>query len=203
MVTGEPFRRFLERFAITDGGPPGEGLDGGVFSRFGGRTFERGLYRVHTQRSADEATELVNAAYPDFGGRFSCFGYDWLGRQFAMDSGRGEPADPQVMMLEPGTGEALEIDVAFSRFHDEELVDYSEAALAAGFFDEWMAIHRSPLALDECAGYRRPLYLGGEDVVANLELSDLSVYWTLTGQLRVRTLGLPPGTRVSAIHLED
>lgn len=34
------------------------------------------------------------------------------------------------MMLEPGTGEALVVPVPFSAFHDEELVDYTEEALA-------------------------------------------------------------------------
>ncbi|RZU15896.1 hypothetical protein EV645_3436 [Kribbella rubisoli] len=79
-------------------------------------------------------------------------------------------------MLEPGTGEALEIPVPVSAFHDDEVVEYSDEALASNFYAEWMAVHESALRLDQCAGYRVPLFLGGDDLVANLELSDLSVY---------------------------
>jgi len=86
-------------------------------------------------------------------------------------------------MLEPGTGQVLEIPAPFSRFHDEELVDYAEAALATSFFEVWSATHRSVLGFGECAGYRTPLFLGGSDDVQNLELSDIDVYWTIVGQL--------------------
>ncbi len=50
---------------------------------------------------------------------------DRLGRQFAADSSRGFGTDPELLLLEqPGTGEALEIPVTLSKFHDEELADY-------------------------------------------------------------------------------
>ena len=35
---------------------------------------------------------------------------------------------------EPGNGEWLEIPIRFSALHDEELVDYADAALARDFF---------------------------------------------------------------------
>lgn len=79
----------------------------------------------------------MRSAFPEFGGRFVCFGYDWLGRQFATDSRRGESEDPEILLFEPGTGEALEIRVPFSQFHDAELVDFAEEALALGFFSQW------------------------------------------------------------------
>jgi hypothetical protein len=40
-------------------------------------------------------------------------------------------------MLEPGTGEVLEIPTTFMAFHEEELVDYQDAALAVEFFNQW------------------------------------------------------------------
>jgi hypothetical protein len=83
-------------------------------------------------------------------------------------------------------------------FHDEELVEYRDAALASGFFDTWALDHGSalPLAGDHCVGYRVPLFLGGRDTVDNLEVIDLDVYWTTCGQLRRGTLELPEGTSV-------
>ena len=69
----------------------------------------RGLYRLHTAMSAVAADGLVDAAYPDFEGRIECFGVDWLGRQFSLDSTRGRADDPEVLMFDVGAGEALEI----------------------------------------------------------------------------------------------
>jgi hypothetical protein len=168
----------------------------------GGRTFEGGLYRVHTRVSAHASDAMVRAAFPEFAGRVACFGYDWLGRQFATDTTRGTEEDREVLMLEPGTGEALEIPVSFSKFHDEELVDYGEEALARSFFTQWRESGGEAPQLSECVGYRRPLFLGGEDVIANLEVSDLDVYWTIMGQLRLQTLGLPEGTQISSVSSE-
>jgi hypothetical protein len=154
-----------------------------------GTTLANGLYRLHTAASATAADQLVRAAYPDFEGRIACFGVDWLGRQFSLDPTRGTESDPEVLLFDVGAGEALEIPVAFSRFHDEELVEYTDAALASEFFAQWLKVHTEPLAFDQCAGYRVPLFLGGADELANLEVIDIDVYWTLTGQLRVAALG--------------
>lgn len=165
----------------------------------GGQSFEAGLYRVHTPSSARSSDVMVRAAFPEFAGRLACFGYDWLGRQFATDTARGSGEDPEVLLFEPGTGEALEIPVPFSRFHDEELVDYAEEALARSFFDEWRRSGGRTPDLSECIGYRRPLFLGGEDAVPNLEVSDLDVYWAIMGQLRLQAKGLPEGALISRV----
>jgi hypothetical protein len=208
-VRGQMLGPFIVKFQIT-AGEPGQvaGADAGsvetLLGRFGGCTFERGLYRVHTESSATAATRLVVEAFPEFRDRVSCFGFDWLGRQFAVDSGRGVHGDPEVLMLEPGTGQGLEIPVSFSRFHDEELVDYTNEALAVEFFSEWLSVHGgSAIGFDQCVGYRTPLFLGGRDDVANLELSDVDVYWTIMGQLRLQAMKLPSGTPISRVRAED
>ena len=79
-----------------------------------GASLGRGLYRLHTASSATTADELVGAAYPDFEGRVACFGMDWLGRQFSLDSTRGSTNDPEVLLFDVGAGEALEIATPFS-----------------------------------------------------------------------------------------
>jgi hypothetical protein len=158
---------------------------------FGGATFSGGLYRVHDERSSAVAEGLISDAFPEFSDRARVFGYDWLGRQFALDFRRLQGGQPLVLMLEPGTGEALEIAANFVDFHDEEMVEFSDAVLAINFFDEWRAAHPDsiPLARDACVGYKVPLFLGGEDTIVNLELSDLDVYWTIFGQLKRNFLG--------------
>lgn len=114
---------------------------------FGGCTFDGGLYRIHGSESARLASGWVNEAFPEFQGKLVCFGFDWLGRQFALDPLRGSAPDLQVLMLEPGTAEALEVPVSFSRFHDDGLEDYYDACLAPEFFAEWMAARAAALAL--------------------------------------------------------
>lgn len=201
------FERFLDALSVSGGAIPvaqfPRATVGALLDGAGGRTFGDGLYRVHTRASASASDALVRGAFPEFAGRPTCFGYGWLGRQFATDAGRGSADDPEVMMFEPGTGEALEIPVPFSRFHDEELVDYAEEALAREFFDQWLRSGGPSPTVSECVGYQRPLFLGGQDLVANLELSDLYVYWTLMGQLRRQAKGLPEGTSIVEVVTEQ
>jgi hypothetical protein len=105
-------------------------------AEFGGATFSGGLYRVHDAETADVATRFVRDAFPEHADHVRVFGYDWLGRQFALDPRRLAGGQPQVLMLEPGTGDALEVPATFVGFHDEEMVEYADAVLAIHFFDE-------------------------------------------------------------------
>jgi hypothetical protein len=153
----------------------------------GGRSFAGGLYRVHTEDAAPLWGSEVAQAFPDFAHRVSCFGYDWLGRQFALDGARADAdGQPLVLLFEPGTGEALSLPVNLAQFHEIELIQAADAAVAEPFYREWRTRSGDelPLALDECVGYRVPLFLGGKDEVDNLERTDADVYWTLTGQMR-------------------
>jgi hypothetical protein len=80
-------------------------------------------------------------------------------------------------------------------------LDYADAALATEFFEAWSAANAvsMPLGPDQCVGYKVPLFLGGQDVVENLELTDLDVYWSISGQLRHGALSLPPGTSINEV----
>lgn len=171
-------------------------------SEFGGCSFDRALYRVMTPSSVEEWNQTIEYAFPNFDGRVQCFGYDWLGRIFALDSGRLEEGHPGVVMFEPGTGEALEIPCNIVTFHNKELIEHREAALAVSFHIQWLAQGSAP-GYEECIGYKVPLFLNGKDVVENLEVSDLDVYWTLIGQIIRKTMGLPLGSLLANIVLTD
>ncbi len=86
-------------------------------------------------------------------------------------------------MFEPGTGEVLQLPCNLVSFHDEELVEYRDAALASAFHQKWLSLGESAPHYHQCVGYRRPLFLGGSDELGNLEVSDIDVYWHLFGQL--------------------
>lgn len=173
--------------------------------RFAGCTFENGLYRLHDATTGPLALALVEEAFPEAAGAVVPFGQDWLGRQFALDADRVVAGELQVTLFEPGTGEALDVPASFAEFHEEVLVDRADDALAASYFADWVALQPSalPLPSDRCAGFEIPLFLGGEDVVDNLAVTDLEVYWSLCGQLRLATAGLEEGTPVLGVALDD
>ena len=98
--------------------------------RYAGSSFNSGLYRVVGAETLQAIDAFVAEAFQSFSKRLSAFAYDWLGRIFAIDTFRFEGGQPAVLMLEPGTGKALEIPCNLLTFHENELVDFSENALA-------------------------------------------------------------------------
>ena len=180
-----------------------EGVDA-LLRTGGGISIGNGLLRIHSAHSARVANEFVSEAFPDFDGRVRCVAFDWLGRQFSLDlQSAADPRPATILLFEPGTGEALEVPVGLSDFFHHELVDYSDAALAESFFTEWLASGGHAPAFTESVGYRQPLFLGGADDISNLELTDTAVYWNVVGQLRMRAIGLPPGTRIDSVTIDD
>lgn len=168
---------------------------------FGGLSFNGGVYRLHASQLRDQWTDLAREAFPDFAARIDCFASDWLGRQFSFDHDRIEQGQPLILLLEPGTGEALEIPVNFVDFHNSELVLESDAALAANGFSEWIANGNPAPHEHQCVGYKKPLFLGGDDGPDNLSIQNMDVYWTVFGQLLAKTRNLPEGTSVGNIRL--
>jgi Domain of unknown function (DUF1851)/SMI1 / KNR4 family (SUKH-1) len=175
-----------------------------LMDRFAGCTFERGLYRLHDARSGPRAARWIAEAFPEFAARALPFGFDWSGGQFAIDLARREGGEPQVLLLEPGTGEALKVAATFATFHDEELPQHTDAALGDDFFARWASTHAAdlPLRHHRCVGYKVPLFLGGVDDVENLELVDLEVYWSLVGQLRLGAKDIPMKTTIGEVSIE-
>ena len=88
-------------------------------------------------------------------------------------------------------------------FHDVELIQDSDPALASNAHKECLARGGAVPAYAECIGYRVSLFLNGADEFENMELSDLNVYWHLMGQLIVKTRNLRPGTGVGPVTTED
>jgi hypothetical protein len=169
--------------------------------RFAGCSFENGLYRLHDEETGPRGMTWIAESFPQFVSRARPFGFDWLGRQFAVDSGRLEGGQPLVLLFEPGTGEVLQIPFSFSQFH-EQLDELREPALAGSFFARWTQANPEliPLDIKQCAGYTVPLFLGGKDEVENLEVIDLEVYWSMSGQLHESTQGLRPGSSIRRVR---
>jgi hypothetical protein len=166
------------------------------FEEYGGSSFASGLYR--TLQSVDVVgwQQRIGVGFSEFEDRAICFGYDWAGGVFALDTERLQDGYAGVILLEPGTGKALRLPFNLFTFHNIGLIESAEAVLGVSFYENWRATGGPAPSYGQCVGYRRPLFLGGSDVIDNLEVSDLDVYWHLMGQLIQQTRGLPPGTPV-------
>jgi hypothetical protein len=166
-------------------------------------SYEGGLYRIHAISEMPQWTNLVLEAFPDRRGRIFCFSSDWLGRHFAIDMSRRKNGRCQVLMLEPGTGQSLEIPVSFQEFHDVELVNFRNEALASEFYTAWVNAAGQAPTMSQCVGYIKPLFLGGGDVVQNLEITDMEVYWSICGQLLAKVRNLPDGTPIGRVAISQ
>ncbi len=170
-------------------------------SSFGGKSFKDGLYRVYKLEDAIKWTRIVTKFFPEYDGLIECFGYDWLGRNFALDLSRTENQEPLVLMLDVGTDNVFEIPVTFLDFHEQEIIDYPNESLAENLYTEWMNGGNKPILSSTCVGYKIPPFIGGEDNESNLEVVDLEVYWEITGQLLVQVRELPEEARINNISI--
>jgi hypothetical protein len=197
----EPFKRRFpaDPYRVSDIEPAAVAVDPSVralLTELGGCSFASALFRVARLEDLDAWAARITTAFPDFAGRATCFGFDWLGRAFAADSARSEKGRPAVLMLDPATDQVLRIPADIEDFLDRELLDFGEEALEVSLHRAWLDADGAVPAYDQCIGFKRPLFLGGGDALADLEVSDLDVYWHIFGQLLTRTRNLPLGTPV-------
>ena len=174
-----------------------------LLARYGGQSFNQGLYRVMSADVSANAAGFIAQAFPTFAERTQGFAYDWLGRVFALDSARAVEKMRAILMLEPGTGEVLELPFNLDTFHEDGLIEYNEPALAVQFHKSWLNKGGAQPKVNQCIGYQRPLFLGGSDDTSNLALCDLDVYWAIAAQLIQRVRDLPPGTPISSVDLTE
>ena len=208
------FPRFSQRYLVTgrvkgvSGVPIMTNPLGGTFGyrefmeQYGGATFNQGLYRVHPVDRGAKWDELIAEAFPEHAGKFSTFAYDWMGRQFALDSRRAANGEPLILLFDPGFGEVLEIPTTFLAFHERELIEHGDAALADTVYEEWLQTRHPAPAPTECVGYKVWPFLGGKDELDNNEIIDLEVYWSLSAQLLAQVRHLAAGTPIGPVKID-
>ncbi|MCX6852177.1 MAG: DUF1851 domain-containing protein [Verrucomicrobia bacterium] len=174
-----------------------------IIAELGGQTFNHGVFRVFRADQIPAAVQDMESMFPQYRGRLVPFAFDWLGRHFAMDLASGENGHPHILLLEVGVGEAMIIPVPVVEFFNVELVEYADDALAVPFWKKWRDLNPADLAFTDCVGYKVPLFLGGADVVSNLEVNDMSVYVELCGQLRTQIQKLPQGQAIGNVSIKD
>lgn len=204
--------RFREHFKVDDdlksrraenGGHPGPALPGVVapvqelLQAIGGLSFNGGLYRTHMLKDVPEWNATIATAWTETAGKVCCFGYDWGGRQL------GLYGPSTVLQFSAGDLEMVEIPGDIEAFHNEVLVDMTEPALAVAYYEAWKDSGGAVPKHDECIGQKRPLFLGGEDWIENLELINLDVYWTVSAPVIAQARRVGVGGRIGKIKFEN
>jgi len=161
---------------------------GDLVAKCGGLSVGNGIYRIPTKAMATSFEEALGVGFPDIKGRYSVFGHDWLGRIFAHRiAGDGHPEC--ILLFETGAGEVINIPATISQLHEVDLIQHRRDSLAYDFFEQWRrANHGIQIKISECAGYKKPLFLGGKDILENLEVIDVEVYTQINSQLRAKIL---------------
>lgn len=198
------FARFLDRYPLPDGradelwdaGPlPSIAGYADLARQAAGLPLCGGLLRLAGAREGRLASKFIREGFPEFAPVAVPFAIDWIGRVVALDPSR----PPGLLLIEPGSAEAFEIDESFADFFNVDVVDDPDVFLAADLFRDWQAADGGVPGAGECVGFKVPLFLGGHGAAANLELADLEVYWSFTAQMRQATHDLPHGTRISGV----
>lgn len=172
---------------------------GGLFAECGGLSINKGLYRVHSYSSGVLWSDLVRQYFPDLKKTILPFGYDWIGRQYCIIHG----VDNVLVMFDPSTVEYFEMAGDIADFHNIDLVDDRDATVSENSFHSTMSRLRiNELDINQCVGYKVPLFLGGNDDPGNYEVVDMEVYWDIQVQIYNQIKDLPPGTKISGIKFK-
>lgn len=165
-----------------------------LLDQIAGATFDGGLFRIHNKGSFYYWTRLVFEYFKKYKGKSYVFGFDWMGRQFALTESVNKTI---ILMLDPATAEVFELEASIEEFFNIDLVEGKEDLLEEKKFLKVKNNTVENLRFDHCIGFVKPLFLGGKDEVANLEDSDMEVYWELSYQIYCKSKKLPPGTLIN------
>lgn len=166
------------------------------FDNYGGASFDRGIFKIHSKSSSFYWTNIITEFFPKYKGKICCFAFDWMGRQFAIDL----HDDDKNYLFDPATGEDFELEQTLYGFFNEELVDYRDDTLVPDdFIFVLNKLNLDLLMPDKCIGYKKLLFLGGDDNLDNTEVIDMDVYWDLNYQIYSRINNMEEGSIIDKI----
>jgi hypothetical protein len=128
------------------------------------------------------------------------FASDWLGRLYVFNRASRIRSEFEIARLEPGSGMLVDSGSTFSDFVGTDLIRHKADLLSTDYYEDWLDQGGAQPRPDQCVGYRVPLFLGGEDDIPNLELTDIGVYVSVCGQLYMQVADLPAGTAIDRVQ---
>jgi hypothetical protein len=107
----------------------------------------------------------------------------------------------QVFWLDTGTGQLQQIAESVDEFQrlrqqQEQADRWFIPQLVGGLIAS--GVRLSP---GQCFNYKKPPILGGQIEPANFEPTDLSVHFSVLGQIHKQVMELPPGTKIADIKI--
>ena len=166
----------------------------------GGKSFENGLFRIHTFGSSATWSNFIREYFPEFEKNIYCFGYDWMGCMYCFSSDE----EPTIYIFDPADMDTREAEATIIDFFNVDLVKYRDDTLLYGRFKKLRKLLQlNILDVDKCLGYEESLFLGGEDIDANFGIFDIEVYWELQQKIFQKIQDLPDGAEVGDIIMED
>ena len=181
---------FLDKFGLTGKFPETGDFYHNFLGDLGGWQFAQKIFSTFTLENTQEWTQLIKDAFPGFDVEFSLFAYDWKGSCYGV-----RHDDDTVLLFELCDGNVYEIPVPMLEFLDDMLPKQAEDILRIPDYRAWLRKHHDgEPGPYQCISHRVPLFLGGEDTVDNMELSDLNVVWSLYPQLWQAADGAEDGT---------
>jgi hypothetical protein len=126
---------------------------------------------------------------------FTLIALNNFGDMFLRDEGG------KVHFLELATGQVTTIAESMEEFQRlSEDKNYRARWFLLGLLTELdhagMAITKG-----ECFGFKKPPVLGGRIELSNIEITQLSVYASLMGQIHQQVRNLPPGAKIKEIKI--
>jgi hypothetical protein len=183
------FSRFLSAYRLTKalaGHTPvlndPDAARGVLCLRLG--VYNDGTYTLLPRAEAASLTRLAASVFPVAAGKIAVFAADWMGRLFATNTSELDGGGcATIVCLDLAEPSSFTTEANFTKFHDVVAVEQMDALLNLNQYREWVASGPSPGDGVRCVGYKVPLFLGGEDSAANMELSDRSVYLSTLAEL--------------------
>jgi hypothetical protein len=157
-----------------------------LFTKFEGKGFNSGIYRVLNTSDVEYWASILREAHPALEPNIIPFGYDWLGRVFAVNTDIQNTEEPEILLFCPFTGDILQLPFSPLEFHNEILHEPEdiEALLEKELFDEFTSNNPcSLLAHNTCVGLNIPLFLNGNLDPENMKVVKMVSYWEITSQL--------------------
>ena len=175
---------FLRFFQLQDKLTYSGDLYQDFISQLGGRQFRGGLFNSFRMEDLTLWRTYISDAFPEIKGQFYPFGYDWQGTCFAIT--KDSTGKEKILFIEIGSGEILTLPCSFAEFMNVEIPKKADAIFEYAMYDEWKSYAKADIPYGNCVGFIVPLFLGGEGVPKNMEISDMEVYWSILGQIRTQ-----------------
>jgi len=150
---------------------------------FGGQHLLNGMFTVFKQNDLEKWEKNVKRFFYNLKENFKLFGYDWQGNCYGIILNNATTLNENVVMFEIGTNKILSFSCDFNTFINKTFIDQLNSILVPQFFESAVKLYDDKIGYGKCIGYKRPLFMGGQDIPSNLEYSDMDVYWTVLAQV--------------------